>query len=164
MKTAKAKQAREASLSVLVTAFDSLTLALPMTGVQKVTPLPTVFRSGETLMGVGYVDDREIIVVDLHYHLYGTAYPRSAGYLVKLQRPDGNLYGVLIATLPVIQDIPLSSLRALPADHAEPTGDPGLPDGFRQDHRPKSCPKSCPKSQSAHRHERWKRRRSVSDW
>jgi chemotaxis signal transduction protein len=116
MKTTKAKP-REACLPVLVTAFDTLNLALPMTGVQKVTHLPTVFRSGDTLMGVGYVDDREIIVVDLHYHLYGQTYPHQQGYLVKLQRPDGNIYGILVATLPVMADIPLSSLRTLPADY-----------------------------------------------
>jgi chemotaxis signal transduction protein len=116
MKIAKIKP-REASVPVLVTAFDTLNLALPMNGVQKVTHLPQVFRSGSSLMGVGYVDDREIIVVDLHYHIYGQTYPRDQGYLVKLQRPDGNLYGILVATLPVMQDIPLSSLRALPADY-----------------------------------------------
>jgi chemotaxis signal transduction protein len=116
MKTTKAKP-REACLPVLVTAFDTLNLALPMTGVQKVTHLPTVFRSGETLMGVGYMDDREIIVIDLHYHIYGQVYPQEQGYLVKLQRPDGNTYGILVATLPVMVDIPLSRLRTLPADY-----------------------------------------------
>jgi chemotaxis signal transduction protein len=116
MKTTKA-QPREACLPVLITAFDTLNLALPMTGVQKVTHLPTVFRSGDTLMGVGYVDDREIIVIDLHYHLYGQPYPHQQGYLVKLQRPDGNIYGILVAMLPVMVDMPLSSLRTLPADY-----------------------------------------------
>jgi chemotaxis signal transduction protein len=105
------------TLSMLVAPFGNLCLAVPMAGVQKVIRTPEIFKSGARSLGVAHFEEREVIVVDLHQKIYGSANPQYEKYVVVTEISSGQLYGVLCTKLPTLLTLPWTELRPLPEDY-----------------------------------------------
>jgi chemotaxis signal transduction protein len=110
-------QSSQTTLSILVAPFGNLALAVSMAGVQKVIRTPEIYKSGERSLGVARFEEREVIVVDLHQKIYGTANPQYEKYVIVTEIPSGQLYGILCTQLPTLVTLPLEELRPLPEDY-----------------------------------------------
>ena len=109
-----------ASLKVLVFAIDNLKLALRIENVYKVLNQTPVYGSGFNGVGIAHVGDREVTVVDLHRRLFQSSITNEAskaGYLIIAQNTQGELYGIPVAVVPALMEIPLSSIRVLPESY-----------------------------------------------
>jgi chemotaxis signal transduction protein len=105
------------ALSMLVAPFGNLCIAVPMAGVQKVIRTPEIFKSGERSLGVAHFEAREVIVVDLHQKIYGSANPQYERYVVVTEISSGQLYGILCTKLPTLITVPWTELRPLPEEY-----------------------------------------------
>jgi hypothetical protein len=127
------KKAAPATQTVVTIDFADLKLLLPIAAVAKIIPLPEVRLSAQRLLGLATVEAEQVIVLDLHYPLYGrnnpalfadrVAAPAAAGYLILLAGSAGLQYGIATASLPLIESIALAQIQPwagtepLPANH-----------------------------------------------
>jgi chemotaxis signal transduction protein len=110
-------QSSQSTLSMLVAPFGNLALAVSMAGVQKVIRTPEIFKSGVRSLGVARFEEREVIVVDLHQKIYGSANPQYEKYVIVTEVVSGQLYGILCTQLPTLVTLPWEELRPLPEDY-----------------------------------------------
>lgn len=106
-----------ASLKMAVFDIGNLKLALRIETIYKVLNQIPVYGSGANGVGIAHVGDLEVTVVDLHRQLVGTSLVNDGsqkGYLIVIQNSHGELYGVPVAAVPTLRDIPLSHIRVLP--------------------------------------------------
>lgn len=109
-----------ASLKVLVFSIGNLKLALRIENVYKVLNQTPVYGTGLNGVGIAHVGDREVTVVDLHRRLFQSSITNEAskaGYLIIAQNTPGELYGIPVAVVPALMEIPLSSIRVLPESY-----------------------------------------------
>jgi len=111
-----------ASLKVVVFEMGNLNLALRIESVYKVLNQSPVYGIGLNGLGIAYVGDREVTVVDLHRRLFQSRIINEAfkkGYLIIVQNKEGQLYGIPVAAVPVLREIPLSKIQDLPESYRQ---------------------------------------------
>lgn len=102
-----------ASLKVIVFEMGNLNLALRIESVYKVMSQIPIYGSGLNSVKIAQVGDREVTVVELHRRFFA---PRG-DYLVIIQNGKGELYGIPVAVVPVMREVPLSSVQVLPESY-----------------------------------------------
>jgi chemotaxis signal transduction protein len=105
------KQKTEATREAVTIALPDLALFIPIEDVAKIIPLPEVRISAQKVLGLAEIEHQQIIVLDLHYPLYGTNQNINAGYLILLHTHKGLQYGIATASLPMIQAIGLDRIE-----------------------------------------------------
>jgi chemotaxis signal transduction protein len=107
-------------LKLIVFSMSDLNLALRIEAVYKVVNRTPVYSSGLGAVGVAHVGDGEVTVVDL-YRRFFKSNPSSqselGGYLVIVRNKSGELYGIPVGDTPVLMEVPLSQIRALPESY-----------------------------------------------
>ena len=112
-------QTRKVTPVIKLIVFDlgGLNLALRIESVYKVVDRTPVYSSGLNHVGVAHMGEREVTVVDLYWRFFKSGHASeltSNGYLVIVQNQTGELYGIPVANTPVLMEVPLSQIRALP--------------------------------------------------
>ncbi|MBD2100631.1 chemotaxis protein CheW [Leptolyngbya sp. FACHB-261] len=107
----------EPMLKVTAFSIGNLNLALPIVSIYKVLNHTQVHGSGLNSVGIAYIEERELTVVDLHRRLLGTGAPTQARYLIVIQNQIQELYGIPVLEIPVLMEVPLSRIRVLPESY-----------------------------------------------
>lgn len=113
---------REESVKLVVFALGKVNLALPIETVSKVLNQTPVYGSGLNGVGIAHVNDREVTVVDLHQRLFQSSLLTDAAknnYLMVVKNQHSELYGIPVTTVPVLMEVPLSSIRILPESYRQ---------------------------------------------
>jgi len=95
-------------------------LALPLDTVSKILNKTPVYGMGLNGVGVAHVGDHEVTVVDLHQQLFRSSTineSSQAVYLIISQSRQGELYGIPVTAVPVLMEVPSSSIRVLPKSY-----------------------------------------------
>ena len=110
-----------ASLRLVVFEMGKLKLALRIDAVYKVLNQTPIYGSGFNDVGIAYVGDREITVVELHRRFFAD----KGKYLIVVQNSESELYGIPIVAVPVLMEIPLSTIQVLSENyrHADVLGE-----------------------------------------
>lgn len=108
-------QKKEEKLKFLIFSMGNLNLAMGIDSVIRIIPLPKIYRSGDKLLGITTYEDREVLVIDLYKRIYGQDTNIAKGYLV-IFAGIRSLYGITIASLPNVQDVPVNSLQTVPPE------------------------------------------------
>lgn len=109
-----------ASVKMIVFTVGNFELALPIEIVHKVLNQIPVYGSGLNGVGIAHVGDLEVTVIDLHRQLFQTSIINEAGkkgYLLVIHTKDAELYGIPVSSVPVLMDLPMSSIRVLPESY-----------------------------------------------
>lgn len=109
-----------ASLRILVFRMGDVKLALPLETVSKILHKTAVYGMGLDGVGIAHIGDREVTVVDLHQQLFQASTINEsfqAAYLVISQSRQGELYGIPVTAVPVLMEVPSSSIRVLPMSY-----------------------------------------------
>lgn len=117
--SAQQSQSRDSAASVKMIVFTvgNFDLALPIEIVHKVLNQIPVYGSGLNGVGIAHVGDLEVTVIDLHRQLFQSSIINEAGqkgYLLVIHNKNGELYGLPVSSVPVLMDLPISSIRVLP--------------------------------------------------
>ena len=113
-------QAAVESTKVIVFGIGDVNLALPVSSLYKVVNQVPIYGSGLNGVGIAHIGDREVTVVDLQRQLFQSSHPTDANnpnkgsYLVIFKNPQGSLYGIPVAVVPTLMELPQSSIRVLP--------------------------------------------------
>ncbi len=108
------------TVKVVVFGMGNVNLALHINSVAKVLPQTRVHGSGLNYVGIVHLGDREVTVVDLHKRLFQTSSINDASksnYLMIVQSYQGEFYGIPVATVPILMEIPISYIRVLPESY-----------------------------------------------
>lgn len=108
---------RAATVKMIVFNVGNFDLALPIEIVHKVLNQLPVYGSGLNGVGVAHVGEFEVTVIDLHRQLFQSSIINETsqkGYLLIFHSKGGDLYGIPVASVPVLMDLPLASIRVLP--------------------------------------------------
>ncbi|PIG95323.1 chemotaxis protein CheW [Gloeocapsopsis sp. IPPAS B-1203] len=95
---------------LVVFGMGNINLALPSDAVFKVTNQVPVYGSGFNGVGLAHFGDRQITIVELHRRFF-TA---KGKYLIIVENKVGELYGIPVASVPTLIDVPLSRIQVLP--------------------------------------------------
>ncbi len=109
---------KETTLKFLIFAMGNLNLAMGINSVVRIIPLPKIHRSGDKLLGMTTYEEQEVLVIDLHKQIYGQEIDISKGFLV-IFAGKNSLYGITIATLPNVEDVPVSMVQPLPREYRD---------------------------------------------
>ena len=101
-------------LKLVVFPVGKLNLALPIETVVKVVNRASIHGSGLNAVGITHIDDREIIVLDLHQRLFNVPPKIIARYLLIGQNPLGERFGIPVDNTPSLMEVPLPAIRQLP--------------------------------------------------
>ncbi|MBD2177584.1 chemotaxis protein CheW [Pseudanabaena sp. FACHB-1998] len=111
-------QKKEETLKFLIFSMGNLHLAMGIDSVIRIIPLPQIHRSGDKLLGIATYEGREVLVIDLYKRIYGKESQISKGFLVIFAGRQ-SWYGITIASLPNVQDVPLSLLQPVPPEYRD---------------------------------------------
>jgi chemotaxis signal transduction protein len=109
---------KEAKAKILVFPIGDLMFGAKLEAVLKVIPMPTVYKSGEKLIGVANFEEHEVLVIDLYQRVFNRPLTGAKGFLLILVSINA-LYGVTVGKLPILREVPLSDLHPLPANYRE---------------------------------------------
>lgn len=109
---------KEEKLKFLIFSMGNLNLAMGIDSVIRIIPLPKIHRSGDKLLGIATYEDSEVLVIDLYKRIYGKESSDSKGFLV-IFAGQSNFYGITIASLPNVQDVPLAGLQPIPSEYRD---------------------------------------------
>lgn len=110
------------SMKILVFGIGNVKLALPIETISKILKQTTVYGVGLNGVGIAHIGDREVTVVDLHEQLFQSSLINAASqasYLIVAQSSQGELYGIPVTAVPVLREVPLSSIRVLPPSYRD---------------------------------------------
>lgn len=108
---------REQLIKLLVFDVDRLTLALPISQVQKVVRYNPVHGSGLSHVNLVHLEDKDIAVVNLHQKLFNLDLPQISqdrGYFIISRTSVGESIGILVLQPPALIDIPQLQIRVIP--------------------------------------------------
>jgi chemotaxis signal transduction protein len=91
----------------------NINFAIRVESVYKVLSGTNIFATEGNWVGVAHISDREVTVLDLQKRFFQPY--AEKGYIVIVQHTDGELYGLFVPTVPAIIDLPIASVRILPA-------------------------------------------------
>ena len=109
---------KEETLKFLIFTMGNLNLAMGIDSVIRIIPLPKIHRSGDKLLGLATYDEQEVLVIDLYKRIYGQEASISKGFLV-IFAGKSSLYGVTIAVLPNVEDVPVTNLQPVPSEYRD---------------------------------------------
>ncbi|NMF60121.1 chemotaxis protein CheW [Pseudanabaena yagii] len=109
-------QKKQETLKFLIFTMGNLNLAMGIDSVIRIIPLPTIHRSGNKLLGITTYEDQEVLVIDLYKRIYGQESSIDNGFLV-IFAGIRSLYGITIASLPNVQDVPVNNLQPVPLEY-----------------------------------------------
>ena len=109
---------KQETLKFLIFSMGDLNLAMGIDSVVRIIPLPQIHRSGDKLLGITTYEDREVLVIDLYKKIYGQETNLAKGFLV-IFAGKNSLYGITIANLPNVEDVPVQSLQPIPAEYRD---------------------------------------------
>jgi len=109
-------QKKQETLKFLIFSMGNLNLAMGIDSVIRIIPLPTIHRSGNKLLGIATYEDQEVLVIDLYKRIYGQESIIGKGFLV-IFAGIRSLYGITIASLPNVQDVPVNNLQPVPFEY-----------------------------------------------
>jgi chemotaxis signal transduction protein len=104
-----------ATMKVLVFSLGDLFLALRLEGVQKVMKMPQIFKSGDKFLGITQWEGKDVLVLDLYRHIYGTPAAQDKGHLI-IVRTTTTFFGLAVDTVPTMVDIPLAEICPVSAE------------------------------------------------
>ena len=107
-------------LKVVVFSIGNLKLALRIETAYKVLNQTPVYGIGSSGVGIANVGDRDVTVVDLHRQLFRSSNVSEGvnkGYLLIIQNKAGELYGIPVAGVPALMELPLANIRVLPQSY-----------------------------------------------
>lgn len=105
------------SQKVIVFGMGNVNLALPINTVYKVLNQIPIYGSGLNGVGIAHIGDREVTVVDLHQQLFqsnNVTEESKKSYLIVIKNTQNDLYGIPVASVPTLMEIPQSTIRVLP--------------------------------------------------
>jgi purine-binding chemotaxis protein CheW len=116
-----------ATVKVIVFEIGSINMALHITNIYKVLDRTSIYGKGLNGVGIAHVGDREVTVVDLHRRLFQSCLLDDAsknGYLMIVKNSQDELYGIPVAAVPTLMEVPISNIRVLPESyrHADTFG------------------------------------------
>jgi len=109
-------------VKLLVFSIGTFNTALHIDTVEKVVNYNQVFSSGLNHFGLVNLGDKEITVIDLHKKLFNTPQILSGEgkkYLLLANNSSNETFGILISEAPELYDIPLNTIRVLPASYRQ---------------------------------------------
>ncbi|MBD2187172.1 chemotaxis protein CheW [Pseudanabaena mucicola] len=114
---------KEETRKFMIFTMGNLNFALAIDNVVRIIPIPQIHRSGDKLLGIATYENQEVLVIDLYKHIYGQEIDQkisitNKGFLVIFSKQTG-LYGITIATLPNVEDVPVQSVQPLPAEYRD---------------------------------------------
>jgi len=109
-------QKKQETLKFLIFSMGNLNLAMGIDSVIRIIPLPKIHRSGNKLLGIATYEDQEVLVIDLYKRIYGQESSIGKGFLV-IFAGIRSLYGITIAALPNVQDVPVDKLQPVPIEY-----------------------------------------------
>jgi len=104
---------KEEMLKFLIFTMGNLNLAIGINSVMRIIPLPKIHRSGDKLLGITTYEDQEVLVIDLYKRIYDQETNLTKGFLV-IFIGKNSVYGIAIATLPNVEDVPVSIIQPVP--------------------------------------------------
>jgi chemotaxis signal transduction protein len=108
---------KQAKAKVFVFQVGNLMFGARLESVLKVIPMPTLFKSGEKLLGVTNFEDQEVLVVDLCQQVFDRPLEDTKGFLLILVATT--LYGVTVPTLPVLREVLLTDIHPIPSGYRD---------------------------------------------
>ena len=109
---------KEATLKFLIFTMGNLNLAMGIDSVVRIIPLPKIHRSGDKLLGITTYEDQEVLVIDLYKQIYNQKTNIDKGFLV-IFAGKNSLYGITIATLPNVEDVPVSIVQPVSSEYRD---------------------------------------------
>ena len=109
---------KEETLKFLIFSMENLNLAMGIDSVVRIIPLPKIHRSGDKLLGIATYEEQEVLVIDLYKRIYDQETNLTKGFLV-IFAGRNNLYGITIATLPNVEDVPVQNLQPLSDEYRD---------------------------------------------
>jgi purine-binding chemotaxis protein CheW len=112
--------ANNSTLKILVFAIDKLTVALPVPWVKKVTKHTALHGSGLSHVNLTHLGETEVTIIDLHQKLFKVSSHNDGdrGYfIITKDNSLGESLGIIVTAMPILMDVPLSSIRILPATY-----------------------------------------------
>ncbi len=107
-----------ATVKIMVFKVGDLSLGMRLDAVQKVMTMPKIHKGSNSFLGITQVDDRELVVLDLHQTIYGSDIAREKGYFMVVKSAE-QLYGLPSAQLPSMVEVPLADLHAVPTQYRD---------------------------------------------
>lgn len=112
------------AMRIIVFTIGNVKLALPIEAVVKVVNQAAVYGNSLEGVGIAQVGDREVTVIDMQQQLFRSSLLNEASqarYLIVVQNTEGELFGIPVALVPTLMQVPFSSIRVLPNSyrHAE---------------------------------------------
>jgi purine-binding chemotaxis protein CheW len=90
-----------------------LNLGARIESVHKILSQTAIYSSGQTIVGVAHIGDREVTIFDLHRQIFNTELP-NAGYIVVLKTTDQELVGIPVSDAPMLVEVTATEIRQLP--------------------------------------------------
>lgn len=109
-----------ALVKLIVFDMGNLKLALRIESVYKIVNHTSTYGSGLGAVGVAHLGESEITVVNLHRRFFKSNQSnesRQSSYLVVVQHPTGELYGIPVSQTPTLLEVPISLIRVLPESY-----------------------------------------------
>jgi chemotaxis signal transduction protein len=107
-------------LKLIVFDMGSLKLALRIESVYKIVNYTATYGTGFGAVGVAHLGESEITVVNLHRRFFKSSQSdesHQSSYLVVVQHPTGELYGIPVSQTPTLLEVPVSLIRVLPESY-----------------------------------------------
>lgn len=98
---------------VVVFGMGNVNLALPSDAVYKVTNQTAVSGTGLSGVGIAHIGDRQVTIIELHRRFFA---PKGK-YLIVVESKQGELFGIPVAAVPTLMDIPKARIQALPESY-----------------------------------------------
>jgi len=101
----------------------TLTLAVPIQSVYRVLSEITIHGSGERGVGVAHLEDCELTVFDLEYHLFIENIKNSVNHVTKnhviVVQSQQEVVGLQVKEAPSLKNIPRDRVRVLPPSYRQ---------------------------------------------
>ncbi len=107
----------ETKIKLVAFSLQDLWLALKIHEVQRVIPMPQVFKSGQGAVGVASLDRKTVTILDLGQQLFGTPLAVPGNYLMLLPEAGGELIGIPVVETPMILEVSEKEIQALPPSY-----------------------------------------------
>jgi chemotaxis signal transduction protein len=110
-------KAKVATTKMMIFGVGDLYLGIDLASVQKVLNLPMIHKGHNPCLGITQVDNHPIVALDLYQTLYGQDSNTTKGYFILTQQGGEVTYGLMVAQLPTMIEIPLADFHPLPTTY-----------------------------------------------
>ncbi|MDR9405516.1 MAG: chemotaxis protein CheW [Halothece sp. Uz-M2-17] len=116
-----AETSSQTTVRVVTFPVGSLTLAVPIQSVYRVLSEITIHGSGERGVGVAHLEDYELTVFDLEYHLFINHIKNSVNNVTKnhviVVQSQQEVVGLQVKAAPTLRNLPRDRVRVLPPSY-----------------------------------------------